>query len=338
MPEGIQSKNMKRISIITLVISLLSFGFPSISMAATDGCPDTWVIDTSKFPNEDLNKAVSKYGPEIIVSENQPKKILTYAGIDGVSPKLANLESFFHRVELPSESFIGFDKRWRSFLYLYSKSTMQFTIKVEKKGCVNPGLFTFNTTVPTGGREKMPMTSALEVKKVSASKWAEDNPLWFTDFKAQAEFSNNLKKATVAVQSFLDNQKSLTKDQFVYPHVFLDPYLPNIFVPSNRGYINLIAQVLDPKCIDFVYSKEDKVYSPSIKLGKKCDFVWSVNNYGKAGYQRAYDDAFNELVIFDEIYRIDLSKKSVTINCTKGKVIKKVTGTSPKCPAGYKKK
>jgi hypothetical protein len=30
--------------------------------------------------------------------------------------------------------------------------------------------------------------------------------------------------------------------------------------------------------------------------------------------------------------------KKVTISCVKGKVIKKVTGTSPKCPAGYKKK
>jgi len=329
---------MKRNWVIFLSLVLLPSILPTNSYAATDGCPDTWVIDTSKFPNEDLNKAVSKYGPEIIVSENQPKKLSTYAGVDGVSPKLANLESFFHRVEIPSESFVGFDKRWRSFLYLYSKSTMVFTIKVEKKGCVKPGLFTFNTNVPTGGREKMPMTSALEVKKISASKWAEENPFWFTDFKAQAEFANNLKKATVAVQVFLDNQKSLTKDQYVYPHVLLDPYFPNIFVPSSRGYLNLIAQILDPNCIDFIYSKEDKTYSPSIKLGKKCDFVWSLNNYGQAGYQRAYDDAFNELIIFDEISTIDLSRKSITITCTKAKITKKVSGSNPKCPKGYKVK
>ena len=30
--------------------------------------------------------------------------------------------------------------------------------------------------------------------------------------------------------------------------------------------------------------------------------------------------------------------KKITITCTKGKVIKKVSGTAPKCPAGYKKK
>ena len=323
---------------IFLSATLLSFNMPSNAYAATDGCPDTWVIDTSKFPNEDLNKAKAKYGPEIIISESQSKKLSSYAGIDGVSPKIDYLESFFHTIEIPSESFVGFDKRWRSFLYLYSKSTMQFTIKVEKKGCIKPGIFTFSTNVPTGGREKMPMTSPLVVKKVSATTWAEDNPSWFTDFKAQGEFANNLKKATVAVQDFLNNQKSLTKDKYIYPHVLLDPYFPNIFVPSSRGYLNLIAQVLDPKCIDFVYSKEDKVYSPSIKLGKKCDFAWSVNNYSKAGYQNAYDDVLNELIIFDGISTIDLSRKSITINCLKGKVTKKVTGFNPKCPTGYKKK
>lgn len=33
-----------------------------------------------------------------------------------------------------------------------------------------------------------------------------------------------------------------------------------------------------------------------------------------------------------------IAKKSVTITCLKGKTTKKVSGTSPKCPAGYKKK
>jgi hypothetical protein len=29
--------------------------------------------------------------------------------------------------------------------------------------------------------------------------------------------------------------------------------------------------------------------------------------------------------------------KSVTVSCKKGKVVKKVSGTNPKCPAGFKK-
>ena len=33
-----------------------------------------------------------------------------------------------------------------------------------------------------------------------------------------------------------------------------------------------------------------------------------------------------------------VAKKSVTITCAKGKTTKKVSGESPKCPTGYKKK
>jgi hypothetical protein len=35
---------------------------------------------------------------------------------------------------------------------------------------------------------------------------------------------------------------------------------------------------------------------------------------------------------------VTVAKKSVTITCVKGKTTKKVSGTSPKCPTGYKKK
>jgi hypothetical protein len=33
-----------------------------------------------------------------------------------------------------------------------------------------------------------------------------------------------------------------------------------------------------------------------------------------------------------------VAKKTTTINCVKGKTIRKVTGVNPKCPAGFKKK
>jgi hypothetical protein len=35
---------------------------------------------------------------------------------------------------------------------------------------------------------------------------------------------------------------------------------------------------------------------------------------------------------------VTVAKKSVTITCVKGKTTKKVSGTNPKCPTGYKKK
>ena len=41
----------------------------------------------------------------------------------------------------------------------------------------------------------------------------------------------------------------------------------------------------------------------------------------------------------NSIYQLKvMAKKIKTISCTKGTAIKKVSGLSPKCPAGYKKK
>lgn len=50
----------------------------------------------------------------------------------------------------------------------------------------------------------------------------------------------------------------------------------------------------------------------------------------------AYGFTFSSPTISVKI--IQAAAKKTTITCAKGKLIKKVTGTSPKCPAGYKKK
>jgi hypothetical protein len=39
-----------------------------------------------------------------------------------------------------------------------------------------------------------------------------------------------------------------------------------------------------------------------------------------------------------EAAKSNVVRKSVSILCSKGKTIKKVSGTNPKCPPGYKKK
>lgn len=59
----------------------------------------------------------------------------------------------------------------------------------------------------------------------------------------------------------------------------------------------------------------------------------------QAEQQAALDKAAAEKKAQEEALRASLSKsKKTTITCVKGKLIKKVAGTSPKCPAGYKKK
>ena len=54
--------------------------------------------------------------------------------------------------------------------------------------------------------------------------------------------------------------------------------------------------------------------------------------------QEAEAKAVADLKAKQEAEAKAVASMKTTVTCTKGKVIKKVTGTSPKCPAGYKKK
>jgi membrane protein involved in colicin uptake len=57
-----------------------------------------------------------------------------------------------------------------------------------------------------------------------------------------------------------------------------------------------------------------------------------------ADLKAAQDKAAAELKAKQEAEAKAAAIKKTTITCVKGKVIKKVTSTKPKCPVGYKKK
>jgi hypothetical protein len=49
-------------------------------------------------------------------------------------------------------------------------------------------------------------------------------------------------------------------------------------------------------------------------------------------------DLIKEAEALVKLQTATATKSKVSITCTKGKMVKKVTGANPKCPAGYKKK
>jgi hypothetical protein len=318
---------MKRISIITLAISLISFGFPSISMAATDGCPETWTIDSTQFPSNELRMAKAKLGPNMILSDAD-LQITEYRGEEGVSPKIENLQSLLYK---DSGDFPrGF---WGSLLYLYGKSTVKYTQKVEVKDCKSPRLFTFVQNVPTGGIGGDYTNSPLTVRKMSGKQWAEENIQAFVDFKAQSQFEEFLDKIT--------SEKIITakkirpyraNENFVTPHLLSRPN-----TAQGSGLNGVVQgpfpQLLTPGCLMFAVDENGKQFNPVIKVNQVCKFSWSVHNFKPKGA----GELVNELVIFDQVISVSYSKSSGSITCAKGKTIKKVSGTNPKCPKGFKK-
>jgi len=265
---------MKRFLVAALCISLLITGTSTPTYAATDGCPETWTIDTSQFPSNELRLAKAKLGPNMILSDAEVQ-IIEYRGEDGISPKIENLQT------LISKDSQGFTEFWRSLLYHYGQSKVQYTQRVEVKGC-SPRQFIFLQNIPTGGIGGDYTNSTLKFKKLNSKAWADQNIQEFSDFKSQSNFS----------------------------------------------------ELLTPDCLMFALDETGKQFNPVIKVNQVCKFSWSVHIFKPKGAE----EMVNELVIFDEVTSVSYSKSGGSITCTKGKLTKKVLGTNPKCPKGYKVK
>jgi len=313
---------MKKFLITAHCILLLSTGISTPAYAATDGCPETWTIDTSQFPSNELRMAKAKLGPNMILSDAEVQ-IIEYRGEDGISPKIENLHT------LISKDSQGFTLFWRSLLYHYGQSTVQYTQRVEVKGC-SPRQFTFLQKVPTGGIGGDYTNSALKIKKMNSKEWADQNTQEFIDFKSPSNFSEYLKKITSEKLSFASKVRPYrTNENFVTPNLLAPPSTQG---SGLSGKQSLIPQLLTPECLMFALDDNEKQFNPVVKINQVCKFSWSVQIFKP----KSAEEMVNELVIFDEVTPVSYSKSGTSITCIKGKFTKKVSGTNPKCPKGYK--
>ena len=317
---------MKRYLSASLVLILITFGLPTNSYAATDGCADTWAIDTTQFPSNELRMAKVKLGANMILSDADVE-IIEYRGEDGISPKIENLQALLSK---DSAAYGGF---WESLLYLYGKSTVKYTQKVEVKDCKSPRLFTFVQNVTTGGIGGDFTNSPLKVRKMVGKLWAEENIQAFIDFKAPSNFEGFLAKIT---SEKLTTAKKIrpyrANENFVTPHLLARPSTTQ--GSGLNGPPGPIPQLLTPECLMFALDENGKQFNPVIKVNQTCKVSWSIHTFKPKGA----GEMVNELVILDGVIEISYSKSSGSITCTNGKTTKKVSGTNPKCPKGYRVK
>jgi hypothetical protein len=312
---------MKKFLITALCILLLSTGISAPTYAATDGCPETWTIDASQFPSNELRLAKAKLGPNMILSDADVK-FIDYRGEEGISPKIENLQALIFKDSQ------GFTRFWQSLLYHYGQSTVQYTQRVEVKGC-SPRQFTFLQNVPTGGVGGDYTNSALKIKKLNSKEWADQNTQEFIDFKSPSSFSEYLKKITSEKLSFATKIRPYrTNENFVTPNLLAPPSSQG---SGLSGKQSLIPQLLTPECLMFALDDNGKQFNPVIKINQVCKFSWSVYIFKPKGAE----EMVNELVIFDEVTSVSYTKSEGSISCVKGKTTKKISGTNPKCPKGY---
>ena len=291
---------MKRI-VSAVLLSLTSTLIQVPSNAATEGCPDTWTIDTAQYPNQDLISAKEKNGLNMIVTES--RKFLSLNGELGELPDPNALDNLLKT----DENYV--------FYYLYGRSLVEISSKVEVKNCP-ARIFIFKTV----------WKQAINFNSTTASSWANSNPQRFQDFKEQENFAIVMNEAKVTVQNAINRQIS-NHQKFGLPLLLstqaLDGQIPQNLRYGYRPIIRPFA--LNPGCL-----QSTKELWSAFNFGKVCQFAFGV-------FDGSNLPSSQSITLF-EPFNLDLRIKSISITCIKGKVTKKVTAVNPKCPAGYKKK
>ena len=97
----------------------------------------------------------------------------------------------------------------------------------------------------------------------------------------------------------------------------------------------------DAKVAEELRAKQEAETKAAEELKAKVESETKAAEELKAKQEAAFAKAANQVKVSTPS-KVSSSKtvvpKKVTITCIKGKLVKKVTATNPKCPVGYKKK
>ena len=280
---------------------------PPTASAITDGCPDTWKIDTTSLTGyQELQQAKARLGADLALSE-PVTQYLNYSG------ELGTVAAPKDRSNLTYED-----------IYLYGKTQVQWKIDVQMKNCPNKTTFVFN---------RGNLTEYLGFKNLSTNvdpqAWASANEQSFIDFTKAAQFGACIK----SIQSSISPPNlgaQLEGNLLVIGALgvvlrqrsFNDPC--GVFRINPLRYF--VYQDLSPECRFF---SEQSDRSTAIRKGASCDLAIALPTR-------------ESLIVFTK-FTIKAKDYEVKVTCVKGKLIKTVTTYRGyefrvKCPSGYKKK
>jgi hypothetical protein len=292
---------MRRHISFCLAIVLITLGLPAKTYAATDGCPDTWLIDTSQYPSKELDEAKMKLG-QSMVKTIVSQKVIEYKGALGVLPRLET-------DLLP---------RHPMYSYLYGHSIVETDIKVEVRNCSKPQLFKFRHGLyqPEGYNPGY-ISRPKQWKTMRVSEWIQEKTTRgkFVDFKKEESFPKYLEDKKSQIQEMVNKSKRDANPKLTTQVMMIEDTDENGLNGFSLSPTALSENCVRPPTVQGRY--------PDFIFGKKCDFAWIYTSY--------------EADVILESFTLDLTMKSNSITCIKGKTTKKVSGTNPKCPKGYKK-
>jgi len=325
---------VKRISIISLVIFLISLGFPSISIASTDGPKVSQRSSTSTEDASNSGVGIDIYYEVVAESGVDESKVPeTYIRLPGkeletslrarpnlISGNIYNgtwLARFTYSKGIPPGIYVASTSTWHDTKSNPSSIPTAVTIRVDNLAVTST---TGENTPPSNLKCKPPQQIYGEEEELS-------NQLSASIF---CNFTANSLRIGYKVNAYVDKIPSnvsmptfnYANDQIIYPVVLAPQKIGKTFSLIGAFEGEYTLRII----VEFL-SFPDLTQTFIVKLsGTSNSQLPAAGSESKAAADKAAAD------------KAAASRKKTTIACVKGKLTKKVTAISPKCPAGYKKK
>ena len=296
---------MKRFISTALIVILITLCLPAKTYAATDGCPDTWIL---KFePNQEFLKrrgAGGVYDFPNFFSE-------TTGTLEKYKKTLGNNIAIGYKSEFSKDKTNWVPFKWpmklpndastyhgRIFYFLHPGFT-RGVYTIETKDCKSPGIF---------------YTDSLKSYEIKVNQ---------DGFKIEDAVpkNTNFKDANLLAEKIKDELK-LELSNYQKTGSIAENY------PNDDSVVFMVPQ--SASCMDYINWKWNS-------KGKSCNMYiyFQTPIFENSSSTNNYLTGFNYNII-EEITLPSVINKSF-ITCIKGKTTKKVSGTNPKCPKGYKK-
>ena len=360
----------RKIVFSVLVLLISTFAHPVTAYASISGCPSTWNLKVDLRPGNSLT-AIRGEDPEVTVytssyfessgqldsaikqyGKNIAYKYFAEWSQDGVKwydifQKTTDSRGYFtNSFEAQTNLFVHFDQLFRYF----QGGKWRTTLQVEIADCPKDiGLF-YSTPIAL-------KYSIADDKIYSLKEFlSKESSLNFKDIEAQIKELEDWKSKTTADLNSIGVSRSV-------PDL---PGVSNLVVASGgtppcMNYVNRNWKATDTDCIleifyvrrvnpsvaeYFLVDKVEITYASSLKAKSAVEAKAKQDAEAKAKQEvdakaKAEAEAQNKLAAETEARAAAIARqaqKSKYILCVKGKVVKKVMGTSAKCPSGYKKK
>jgi hypothetical protein len=294
-------------SIFAALVTLCSLFAQVPAGASTSGCPDSWILlsrgdvnSSAKFIYDQLLEIQKSRPQGDVVITIGKTKFISWKGEEGnVSEKLLREPPVGYMSKLGNQKL----------RYLYGKSEVETTYSVAVRGCASTKSFT----------EQRVWLPSIPITNSTLEEWVLATASITKDFTKGPALLEAVRKTEVDWTLTVKSSKA----PFIWvPTIQIFEYfqIPRSF--DDGGQILVIP--MTPNCIGGLDGSTGSTLY--IAKGNKCTFAFAVAEPGDT-----------KLTVLRK-FEIDSRPSDTTITCVKGKITKKVTAASPKCPSGYKTK